>query len=562
MTRSTAASLAVPAALLSMCMSVGCSDSRAPEADLILVNAKVVTLDSSNSIAGAIAIRGDRIQRVGSNREVLAHARDRTRILDLRGKTVVPGFNDAHLHFESGGFSLTEVDLRGVARMEEIERRIRSEARALPEGSWIRGRGWDHTLFPGGRWPTREPLDNWAPRNPVYLRRVCGHAAWVNSAALEAAGIARNTPDPEGGEIARDAGGVPTGILKENACDLVKDVIPERSPEERRRAARAALSEAARLGVTSVQDMGTSLETMAVWEDLRNRGELTVRIGASPLVEEGRDSLPSGWDRSRFQDTWLRVGPVKMYSDGALGAATAALLKPYQDHPTSRGMLVTPAETLGKLVGEAHRSSLQVAIHAIGDRGNRVVLDAIEKATLSSPRPDSRHRVEHAQVLAPEDIPRFVELGIIASMQPTHCTSDMRWAEDRLGPVRVRGAYAWRSLLDCGTDLAFGTDWPIEHLDPLLGLYAAVTRQDAEGHPPGGWYPDQCITLEEALRAYTLGSAYASFEEDIKGSIEEGKLADLVVLSRPVMEIPTGELLETEVVMTIVGGRIVFQKES
>jgi len=528
---------------------------------VILVNGRVITLDQSGSVAEAVAIRGERILRVGTNQEILALAGEKTLVLDLCRKTLVPGFNDAHLHLESGGFSLLQVDLRGISRMGEIEHRVRAEAEVLPEGAWMRGRGWDHTLFPGSRWPTREQLDRWSPRNPVYLRRVCGHVAWVNSAALEAAGITRDTPDPRAGEIIRDAHGIPTGILKEDACDLVKDVMPDPTPDERLRAARAALGEAARLGVTSIQDMGTSLETLAILEKLRNSGELTVRISASPLVKTGEDRLPEGWDRSGSGEPWLRIGPVKMYSDGALGAATAALLEPYEDNPANRGILVTPEETLRSLVDEAHRSDLQIAIHAIGDRGNRVVLDAIEEAARSHPRRDHRHRIEHAQVLAPDDLPRFAELGVIASMQPTHCTSDFRWAENRVGPVRVKGAYAWRSLLDSGARLAFGTDWPVESLDPLRGLYAAVTRRDAKGCPEGGWYPEQCLTIEEALRAYTVGAAYASFEEGSKGSVEEGKLADLVVLSRPIMEIPPEELLETEVIMTIVGGKIVYQKD-
>jgi len=537
----------------------GCQQSL--EADLILVNGRMITLDGEGTVAEAVAIRGETIERVGSNREIRALAGRRTSVVDLQGRTVVPGFNDAHLHFESGGFSLLRVDLRGVTSPEEVLRRVRASADTLPAGSWIRGRGWDHTLLPGGRWPTKEVLDRAAPRNPVYLRRVCGHVAWVNSAALRAAGITQHTPDPPGGQIVRDRGGEPTGILKEEARSLVSDVIPPPSMAERRLAIQTALQEAARLGLTSVQEMGTSPEAFAIYQELRDRGDLTVRIYACPAIDSALAHLPGVGIRTGLGDPWLRVGVSKEYADGALGAATAALLEPYQDHPGSRGIMVTPEERIRSLVRGAHRAGQQVTFHAIGDRANRVVLDAIEEALRENPRPDPRHRIEHAQVLAPEDIPRFARLGVIASMQPTHCTSDMRWAEDRLGPGRIQGAYAWRSLLESGARLAFGTDWPIEGLDPIEGLYAAVTRRDRSGHPEGGWHPEQCLTLEEALRAYTVGAAYASFEENLKGSIEAGKLADLVVLSKPIFEISPDELLQTEVVMTIVGGRTVFERQ-
>jgi predicted amidohydrolase YtcJ len=556
-----AAGLAGPTLLLAaLAFTGGCGDSETLEADMILVGGKVITLDDRNTIAEAVAIRGDRIERVGTNREIRRLAGKDTRVVDLGGNTVVPGFNDTHLHFESGGLSLIQVRLNGVTSYNEIQERVKARADSLPAGMWIQGRGWDHTIRPGGQWPTKEILDEAVSDHPVYLRRICGHVAWVNSAALAAAGIDRSTRAPEGGEIVRDSSGNPTGILKEEAVNLVADVIPPRSAEERSIAVRTALREAARLGVTSVQEMGTHPETMKIYQDLHDRSELTVRIYASPAIDSALVYLNPLGLRSTFGDSWLRLGVVKGYADGALGAATAALLAPYSDRPETRGILVqSEAETADEIL-RAHRAGQQVAFHAIGDRGNRVVLDAIEAAVRSDPRPDPRHRIEHAQVLAPEDIPRFARLGVIASMQPTHCTSDSRWAEDRLGPDRAKGAYAWRSVLDSGAHLAFGTDWPIESLDPLRGLYAAVTRMDEEGRPAGGWHPEQCLTIEEALRAYTRGSAYASFEEDVKGSIEVGKLADLAVLSRPILEIPAAEILETEVVMTIVGGKIVYRK--
>lgn len=549
--------LACAACFLSAILT-GCQQP--PEADLILTNGRIITLDREGTVAEAVAIRGERIARVGSNRDVRGLGGRGTRVVDLGGKTVIPGFNDAHLHFRSGGFFLLQVNLVGVTTLEEIERRVRASAEMLPPGAWIEGRGWDHTLLPVSGWPSKDLLDRAARQNPVYLRRVCGHIGWANTAALEAAGVTRGTPDPQGGQIVRDPEGNPTGILKEEACNLVSDVIPKPSKERLRVAIETAMREAARLGVTSVQEMGTSPEALTVYRELHDEGALTVRIYASPAIDSGLVHFPGLGLGSGFGDPWLRLGLLKGFSDGALGAATAALLEPYSDHPGTKGILVKPEEEIRKEILEAHRMGSQVAFHAIGDRGNRVVLDAIEAALDAFPRPDPRHRIEHAQVLAPQDIPRFSELGVIASMQPTHCTSDMRWAGDRLGRERVRGAYAWRSLVDAGARLAFGTDWPVESLDPIPGLYSAATRQDPDGNPAGGWHAEERITVEEALRAYTLGSAHASFEEHLKGSIEEGKLADLVVLSQAVLEIPPEALLETKVLMTIVGGKVVFEE--
>jgi predicted amidohydrolase YtcJ len=528
---------------------------------LIFVNGRIITLDPDLPLAEAVAIRGEWIERTGTNQEIRELATENTRVFDLEGMTVTPGFNDAHLHFQSGGFFLLEVRLDGVDSMEEIRRRVRERVHSMPAGSWIRGRGWDHTLLPGNQWPTREILDGVAPRNPVYLRRICGHIGWANSAALKAAGITRETPDPDGGEIVRDRNGDPTGILKEDAKELVSDVIPDRSQKERHHAIQAAMARVASLGITSVQEMGTDPEVLDIYKELLREGKLTVRINACPDVEEGEDHIPPEWDLTGVDPNWLKASHVKAYSDGALGAATAALLEPYSDHPDSRGIAVRTPENIQDLVCEANRAGRSMTIHAIGDRANRIVLDAYAEANRKHAFPNPRQRVEHAQVLAPEDIARFAELGVIASMQPIHCTSDMRWAEDRLGPERAKGAYAWRSVLDSGAHVAFGSDWPNDKLNPILGLHASVTRQDAEGHPAGGWHPEQRIALEEALRAYTLEPAYASFEENIKGSIEKGKLADLVVLSRPIFEVEPAELLETEVVMTIVGGRIVYERK-
>jgi len=529
----------------------------------VLRNGKVFV--AGGNVASAIAIRDDRVVAVGADAERFVGAA--TRVVDLQGGLVTPGMNDAHCHLGRGGLSMLEVDLRGASSLAEIESRVRAAAAKTPPGDWITGRGWDQTrlraseLGPYG-WPTKDTLDRASPSHPVYLRRVDGHTAWVNSRALQLAGIDARTANPPGGEIVRDARGAPTGILKETADDLVSEAIPPPSSERIRRGILAALDLAARTGVTSVQSEVSPAE-LGVYRALRGEGRLTVRIyGWIPLTLDTVRALERRGDKTASGDAWIRTGLVKAYADGTLGSRTAYMLEPYTDDPSTRGIQRIQQQEMNELVLAADRAGLQVAVHAIGDAANREVLDAIERAQKTTGRRGARHRIEHAQVLDSADIPRFARLGVVASMQPTHATSDMRWAENRIGHARAQeGAYAWRKLLDAGTHIAFGTDFAVEPLDPVEGLYSAVTRQTRQppGLPAGGWLPEERLTIVEAISLYTVGSAYAEFQEKDKGMLEPGKLADLVVWDRDLLTIPPEQILEARPVLTVVGGRAVYE---
>ena len=490
-----------------------------------------------------------------------------TRVVDLRGRLVTPGMNDAHCHLAAGGVAMLEVDLRGATSLSEIERRVRAAAAAAAPGEWITGRGWDQTRLPAaelgpGGWPTKAALDRASPDHPVYLRRVDGHTGWASSRALHLAGVDERTPDPEGGEIVRDQRGGPTGILKEKAQILIARIVPRPGPHKVRRGIVAALDLAARSGVTSVQTEADP-EDLAVYRALREEGRLTVRVYAwFPLTLEVVTAFENRRERAASGDRWLRTGLLKAYADGTLGSRTAWMLEPYSDDPSTRGIRRIAPDEMDALVLAADRAGLQVAVHAIGDGANRMALDAIERAQQQTGRRGARHRIEHAQVLDQADIPRFATLGVVASMQPTHATSDMRWAEARIGRARAEeGAYSWRKLLDAGARIAFGTDFAVEPLPPVEGLYSAVTRQSREqpGTPPGGWLPSQELSLTEAIALYTAGSAYAEFQEADKGTLETGKLADLVVWDRDLFAVPPGEILQAKPVLTMVGGRAVYQ---
>ena len=524
-------------------------------ADLALTGGKVATINPRQPYAEAIAIGGQRIIAVGSGEEIKALIGKATRVIELEGKLALPGFNDAHIHFIEGGLSLLKVNLRGVTTIKEFQKRVKERASSLPARAWITGGGWDHESLPGGTMPTKEILDAIAPHNPVLLSRLDLHTYLANSKALEMAGITGDTPQPAGGEIIKDpATGEPTGILKEKAADLALRVVPPPSPERRLAAAREALKEARRYGVTSIHDNTTAADR-EVYRHLRENGELTARVYA--LLRD----RPTG-ERTGMGDELFKIGAEKGFIDGALGSSTALLFKPYADGPTTRGLAQVSQAALKEAIREAHRKGMQVAWHAIGDAANRMALDAIEAALREVPRRDHRHRIEHAQVLAPADIPRFAQLSVIASMQPAHCISDMPWTEARLGAERAKWAYVFRSLLDSGARIAFGTDWPVDSLNPMKGLYAAVTRQSLRGEPKGGWHPEQRLTMEEALRLYTLGSAYASFEEGIKGSIEPGKLADIAILSEDLTAIDADEIKDVTVCLTMVGGTIAWRASS
>jgi len=553
------------AALLCACASRQRPDAVA--ADLILRGGPIFLADSAGTTSRALAIRLARVVALDADAEALVGPR--TRIVDLRGRLATPGMNDAHCHLGAGGVALLEVDLRGATSLAEIERRVAEGAKAAAPGEWVTGRGWDQTRLPSrelgpGGWPTKESLDRAAGGHPVYVRRVDGHTGWASSSALQLAGVDARTQDPPGGRIVRDAGGQPTGILEERATELVADKVPPPSADKRRRGVLAALELAARTGVTSVQTDAPA-EDFAVYTDLRREDRLTVRVyGWVELTNEEISRFKGLGEEAPFGDFWLRRGLLKAYADGTLGSRTAWMLEPYADDGRTRGIRRIPVAELDALVLAADRAGLQVAVHAIGDAANREVLDAFEKAAQQTGRRGARHRIEHAQVLSPDDIARFAKLGVIASMQPTHATSDLRWAEDRIGAKRAAdGAYAWRKLLEAGARIAFGTDFAVEPLAPIEGLYSAVTRQSREAPfaPAGGWLPSEKLTLADAIRLYTSGSAYAEFAESDKGTLEVGKLADLVVWDRDLFKTPEAKLLEAKPVLTLVGGRVVFEAQ-
>lgn len=525
--------------------------------NLVLYNGDVRTFDATLPRAPAIAIAGNRILAVGSDAEMRASLAQDGRAVDLRGRTVVPGFTDAHLHFLGYSLSLRQIDLAQVPSREEALARVAARAAETPAGQWLQGGGWDHSLWEGGAFPSRQDLDRVAPDHPVYLKRKCYHAAWVNSRALEQAGIGPGTPDPDGGAIERDpATGQPTGILKERAMELVSRRFKEPVLAEAVEAIRVGMANAHRQGIVGVHSM-EGAAALRAFQALQAEGALQLRV-LMQIPEDNLDAaiqlgLRSGWGNER-----LRIGGVKIFSDGSLGASTAYMLAPYEGEADNYGIPISSEAHLREVVSRASQAGLAVFIHAIGDRANREVLNAIEASRRAGEGPHLRHRIEHVQILHPDDVPRLAQWGVVASMQPIHATQDMRVADAHWG-ARSAGAYAFRSLLDAGTVLAFGSDAPVEDLNVMQGIHAAVTRRRADGSPgPEGWYPEQRLTVEEAVRAYTLGAAYASGEEALKGSLTPGKLADLAVLSQNIFEIAPLAILDTEVVATMLDGAFVY----
>lgn len=528
--------------------------------DLILFNATAHTVNQSQPHAEAVAVKGNRIVAVGSSAEVRALAGPGTRLIDAKGRTVLPGFNDAHVHWLTGGFSITNVDLRAAKSPAEFARIIGDFAKGLPKGRWILEGSWDHENWPGTPLPTRQMIDAVTPDHPVFVNRLDGHMGLANSVALKLAGITKETRDVPGGQIVRDANGEPTGVLKDAAMGLVEKVIPAPSWDEKMAAVRAATEYAASIGVTSVQDMSAG-DDVGLYQFLHERGELKTRIYAVRSVMSW-ETLGRTGVRAAFGDPWLRIGGLKGFSDGSLGSSTALFFEPYNDAPETRGLLfdqMLPEGVMLKRVLPADKAGLQVMIHAIGDRANSIILDLFkEVAEKNGPR-DRRFRIEHSQHLRQEDIKRFGVQKVIASMQPYHCADDGRWCNKRIGPERSKGTYAFRTLLDSGAVLAFGSDWTVAPLNPMTGLKAAVTRQTLDGRNPKGWIPEQKITLEEAIRAYTMGSAYAEFQDHVKGSLEPGKLADIVMMDRDIFEIDSSELDTVRVAVTIVDGKVVYE---
>jgi predicted amidohydrolase YtcJ len=507
------------------------------QADLLVRNADV----------GPLAIADGRIAAIGDEAEKLAGPK--TRVVDADGATVLPALTDAHAHLFGLGMSLDQVDLRECASPDECAERVRVHA----DRDWILGRGWDQNRWQTKEFPTSAMLDRVIADKPVWLRRVDGHAGWANSRALAKGGVTRATKDPAGGRIVRDAHGNPTGVLIDEAMGLVESAIPAPSAAARERMILAAQNVALAQGLTCVHDMGIDETTAGVYRALEKDGRLRIRVYAFASASAAEKLLAKSPEPAGPMFT---MRAIKLYADGALGSRGAALLAPYSDDRGNTGLVLTPPEEMERVARLALARGWQVGVHAIGDRGNRMVLDAFERAGCAVTR-DHRFRIEHAQVVAPADIPRFAKLGVIASMQPTHATSDMPWAEARLGKDRLAGAYAWRRFLDAGVHVAFGSDFPVEKVDPLDGLHAAVTRQDANGQPAGGWLPDQRLSLAEAKRAFSEEAAYAAFQEPWRGRIAVGQAADLTVLDR---RIDQDHLLGAKVVLTIVAGRVVFER--
>jgi predicted amidohydrolase YtcJ len=599
-------------ALCLLCASLAshtATAQRRRKVSLLLVNGKVFTSDARGTIAEAVAVEGNRIVAVGRDAEIES-AYEGERTIDLKGKLVTPGFNDAHIHFLQGGRALMLVDLNGAKTLAEAKARVAARVREVPSGAWILGRGWDHTLW-GGAWPSKKDLDEVAPANPVFLSRVDGHTTWANSLALQKAGITRETRNPQGGEVVRDASGEATGILKETAGGLVAQVVPNPTHAEMAEALTRALAEALRYGVTSIQTNDVpSTDATPLYREFLKAGKLTVRVAewqqfANSLADIRRERA----EFAAFKDDpfRLRLTALKGYVDGTLGSRTSAMLAPFSDDPHNSGIPRMTPEQLTKMIVERDAAGFQIALHCIGDRANHMALNGFEEAgrvngyqteggriklhangsilgmstaddekamksakelDLSPinpfadyrPRYTSRHRIEHAQVVAPSDFERFRSLDVIASMQPSHAISDKRWAESRLGEYRVMGAYSWHTMMAHGVHVPFGTDWPVESMNPYLGLYAAVTRQSVDGQPPGGWWPEERITIEDAIRNYTAEGAYASFEEKDKGQIAAGMLADLVVHTKDLLTVEPKEILQTGPEIIILDGRVIYER--
>ncbi len=531
-----------------------------PAATLIVTNATIYTVDKQHPKADAMAAIGDRIVAVGSSAEIDLWRGPQTKVIDAGGKLLLPGFNDSHVHFISGGAQLDQIDLNDAVTPQEFARRIAAQVNKTAKGEWILGGDWDETKWPKPQLPTKELVDAVTGNTPIFVNRYDGHQSLANSAAMKLAGVDAKTADVPGGVIVRDTSGHPTGIFKDAAQDLINKAIPPMSHERRMRAARRALEHAASLGVTSVQHMNPDFADVAVYSELAEKGELTTRIYSVPMETNWQEQAKIGIRRS-WGSTYLRLGAVKGYADGSLGSGTAYMFEPFSDEPGNRGLLsdeMHPPSAMRARLMQADAVGLQLRVHAIGDRAIAMILDIFSDIEKEHGYHDQRFTIEHAQHMAEKDFERFTKLHVVASMQPYHAIDDGRWAEKRLGHRRARYSYAWRSFLDHAVPLAFGTDWPVAPLNPMLGLYAAVTRATLDGKNPDGWIPEEKITLPEALEAYTMGSAFAEFQEKEKGAITPGKLADMVILSDNIFDLKLEAIRNVKVESTIVGGKVVY----
>ncbi len=540
--------------LLLLLTLFGCSKKM--NVDHIFVNGKIFTARTATEFVDAMAVKNGVIVATGTQRDILKryHAPD-SAIIDLNDKLVVPGFHDAHLHFYGGAKLKREVNLAGITSLDSVLKRIAEAVKHTPEGGWVIGRGWDHELWKDKKLPNRKMLDRISTKHLIYLRRVDGHAAWVNTPVLKLIRYNRFTPDPPGGKIQRDRFGNPTGILFDNAFSLLDQLVPEPTETEKKMLLARAIKEANRLGITSITD-NSPLDIYKIYHDLYNEGQLTLRVNFFVYYPDDWDSTLAFLRKTGEVPRFLHAPLIKLFADGSLGSRSALLLQPYNDDPGNQGIGMHPFEELLKMVRAADEHGFQVGVHAIGDSAVREVLDVFETLQAENPK-HRRWRIEHSQVVAPSDFLRYRDLHVIASMQPSHCITDLHWAKERIGD-RARYSYAWKTFLNNNVILAFGTDWPVEPLNPMIGLYAAVTRQDTLGFPEGGWYPEERISMGEAIRAYTWGSAYAAGIDSWCGTLQPGRVADFVVLSEDVFTIPPKEILNTLVVATYVGGKRVF----
>ncbi len=532
----------------------------ARSADVILTNGRIYTVDETRPVVEAVAVAGGRVLFAGNAAGAMALKGVATKVVDLHGRTVIPGMVDAHGHVGGLGDALHIVDLTGTTSYDQVIARVAERAKTMPKGQWVLGRGWDQNDWGDTRFPTHDKLSAAVPDHPIYLVRVDGHAGLANARAMQLAGVSAASQDPSGGHVERGADGSPGGVFVDNAQGLVRRALPRPTRDDVRRAIVDAVREAQRWGLTGVHDAGADATGLDVYEELAKSGQLKFRLNA--MISDNAATIDAWFKRGPLIDGYngsLWVRSIKLYSDGALGSRGAALLEPYSDDPKNIGLLVSAPAHIQDVATRALRAGFQVNTHAIGDRGNRLVLDAYEAALLAVPTADHRFRVEHAQILNYDDVPRFAALGVIPSMQASHQTSDMYWAGTRLGAVRLLGAYAWRSLLNTGVVIPNGSDFPVEQVNPLISFHSAVSRQDASDWPPGGWFPAERMTRDEALKSVTLWPAYAAFQEKVLGSLTPGKYADFVILDQDIMRVPVELILHTRVLSTWVGGEKVYE---
>ena len=541
------------------------SCQRRASADLVLLGGKTVTVDEKFSIQEAVAVRDSRIIYVGSLKKAESYIGPETEVLDLEGTLVLPGLIDAHAHIYNLGQELTSLNVTGSKTYREIIDRVAERVKAVPSGEWIVGGRWDQNDWDNTDFPVHDPLSAISPENPVYLKRIDGNAAFANAKALKLAGIDRDTPDPFGGVIHRKENGEPSGVLINRAMNQVEALIPKDTEELYRARVIKAVDSCLSVGLTGVHEAGISPEEIAIYKSLIDDNQLKLRVYAmlgeqeNPVIDGDIEAYLEENRVEQYGDHLLSVKSAKLFFDGALGSRGAAFFEPYADDPENNGLLRITPEYVYRVARAALMTDMGVNTHCIGIRGNRLCLEAYERALKENPKADHRFRIEHAQIVRPEDVQKFAELGVIPAMQPTHCTSDMYYVEERIGADRAKGAYAWRDFLEVGLKIPCGSDFPVESNNPLLGIYAAVTRRNVSGWPEGGWYPEQKMTIEEAIKGFTIWAAYGAFDEDLLGSIEAGKLADFTVLDRDILTIEPEDILKTKVLYTIVGGQIMYK---